>query len=276
MASIVGKEPAPTPLRITTELVEVDIPFLLSQESSKLMQAVVDFTCDALKIVNKFIAPLVRTPRGHISFRWIPRDNCVVRCPGAVRKTLTLYPVSESLELGPVQIMKLHTQFGHCDVSTLVRICKLAEKRVQENEIKRVVQSCTRSRSSGHGEKPVVSRYISRYPGEIDAIDGFRPHPENPQKHPAVLAVCMFSRFVCSRFISNSTPEQFLDVLLTGWVPLFGYPRIVLCDSARSFMGPSWNAATNNFDIELVMTPYTCIISVRVSRASCFYYETRI
>ena len=87
------------------------------------------------------------------------------------------------------------------------------------------------------------------------AIDGFSPMENNAQAFPAMICVDDYSRFVLAKFLPNMKPQSFIDVILSVWTPLFGYPQYILCDNATSYKGKEWELACESFDMCLVLAP---------------------
>ena len=146
---------------------------------------------------------------------------------------------------------RIHIQFGHASIAAIERICRLAGGKWDTALLRNVVNPRPCHRSSGPGEKPIVSRKISEFPGQTAIADLFFPETESEQSHPALIMVCDFSKFVLARFISSVNPTHCIDFLLSYWRPLFGYPNNLLCDNTTSSQGSSWQAVCRNFNIRI-------------------------
>ena len=153
------------------------------------------------------------------------------------------------------QIKKLHVQYGHADVSTILRICRIANHPCDKTTTSAIVQECACGRSSGPQEKPVVSRYLTEYTGQTVAVDTFSPSEVESAKNPAIIMVCDYSRFVMAKFLMSSRPEGYIQFLVDNWAIVFGFPQTILCDNSTTFGGAQWGAICHIFDIQLLPAP---------------------
>ena len=118
-----------------------------------------------------------------------------------------------------------------------------------------IVQKCACGRSSGPQEKPIISRYLTEYPGQAIVMDTFFPHEPEPGRFPAVIVVCNYSRFVMAKFLPSARPECYTAFLIDRWAMFSGFPQTILCDNSTTFGGPHWKAICHVFDMQLLPAP---------------------
>ena len=268
-------------LRFLTDVIDLPIPCLISRETLFDLGATIDFKTMSMFVEDQVRVPLYTTAGGHITFRWIhdPLDLTPFDSETKISKVfpsesaaavtqeeesvvggtepIEITPPEESstVQLSSREIYKVHVHFGHASVACILRICRLARQAVNEDDVRRVVQSCTCLRSTGPDERPIINRRISTFPGQTVVTDTFFPEAENSQRFPAVLFVCDYSKFVVASFLPNLKPESYVNELLGKWIPLMGFPSVILCDNATTFGGEVWEALGHVFNVVLVPAP---------------------
>ena len=212
-------------LRLRGEFVALDQPFLLPRESLFRMDSDVSFRIPNVVLKSKIAAHVSFAPIGHLAFLWKPVDSPSVGSSPATSCDVSSLDIDLDSCMISDQITKMRQKFGHADTATIVRICHISKKKINEGCVKRVAHSCSCLTPSGPGERPVVSKYVSNYPGETAVIDTCYPHPINAQRRPAFLAVDDLAEFLCCRFIPNLRPPSYSHVLLNRWIPPRGAPQ---------------------------------------------------
>ena len=243
-------------LAIEADVLELPIPFLLSQSTLHQLRAEINFADRKLTVFQKNMIPMRQSSSGHLTFQWIAEN---VDSESITQQT-TLYKIFASEEedtewISTPVLKKLHVQFGHSDFSSLKRFTDLAGKKFEREELEKLIQNCNRQMSSGPGEKPVINRYIIEYPGQTIVIDGFFPVSPGAQSNPAMICVDDYSKFAMAKCVPNLKPQSFIDVLFSIWIPLLGYPVYILCDNSTSFKGLERESVCDAFDMCLILAP---------------------
>ena len=230
-------ESQPEVLRIRVGVIKLDAPCLISRETLFSLNAAIDFSKLSLTLLNnKLPIPLQVTSGGYITFRWIHTDDD--SSPGKEpRMSMSVYPSEIAVDslLTEPEAWKLHVHFGHASVASLLGICRLAHHPVLQSTLGKVVQRCSCLRPTGPDGRPIVNRRIIAFPGQAVVTDTFFPEVADSQRRPAVLFVCDFSKFLVDAFLPNMKPESYVNELLLRWVPLMGFPSVMLCDNATTF-----------------------------------------
>ena len=131
-------------------------------------------------------------------------------------------------------ILRTHILLGHAESGTLMRIFKLAGRKVDSTEVEKILDACKCERMGSYPENPVISKYSPGVPGGTIFTDVFYPESAST---PALLIVCAFSKFVCARFSNSLKPMALISILLNNWTCLFGMPESIICDMGNSFYG---------------------------------------
>ena len=77
----------------------------------------------------------------------------------------------------------------------------------------------------------------------------------NDQAYHAMICVGDYSRFALAKFPPIVKPQSFIDVLLSVWTPLFGYPQYILRGNATYYKGKEWESVCEAFDMCLILAP---------------------
>ena len=280
--TIVGKGPggksATESLTVTMDVIELEVPLLMSKASLKSMNATLCFGPDEMLFGNSLRVPLLNTSGGHIFFDWRPHactstDSTLAKVEKVHVLDDTLRssdPTSNSLNSGnqcgdsrnlhgqgshlnASQIMKTHIHLGHAETSSLLRIFKLSGKTVSRDEVENSLAGCKCARIGNYPQNPTASKYLPEAPGQSIFLDIF--YHETSNAFPALLIVCSFTKFACARFVSSLKPIMLIGVLLNRWPCLFGMPSSIMCDRGTHFQGPEWSAFCDTYSIRLIMAP---------------------
>ena len=242
-------------LTFSIDIINLELPFLLSRQALSSLKSQIDFCSNELVIPSKGKIPLTITRSGHISCQWMPHASSVI-VGGEVSKTLcTLFPVNEDdLSLDSNALLKVHKQLGHASAATISRICKHAGKTISEKDLLQVVRDCGCGRTEAPPQIPRINRYQCTEIGETVFADIIYPDSHR-QNMPAILFVCAFSRFCLSRFVSSLKPLAIITILLEAWAVTMGMPASLVVDSGRNFMGPEWKQVCDLFDMRIITCP---------------------
>ena len=257
-------------LAIETDVISLPIPFLLSHDTLQKMNANINFRSTTLSINDYIIIPLRFSSGGHVTFTWIFEQNH----PQTVQhqsflKDMFIIDDTEHPPLNSMELRKLHIQFGHADYATMRRMIQQAGRKAEDSEMRATVRSCLCNRSSGPGERPIVSRYQSTAPGQVVFADTFSPVVSQPSKHPSVILVDSFSRFLCAKFLQNIRPSSYISILTNHWSVLFGYPPHFGVRQCDDVLRRCLEFIMQRFRYQCCTCSNESLISTRFSGASC-------
>ena len=121
-----------------------------------------------------------------------------------------------------------------------------------------MIQKCGCFRADAIPQAPRLNRYQSVAPGEEIYMDIYYPlsgEKEDARNRPAILRICVFSRFVMSRFLLNVRPQAVVSCLLNHWIPSMGAPNRIMVGHGASFQGPDWSALSEIYGLSIVTAP---------------------
>ena len=231
------------------DVIALDVPLLLSLQSLKLMQCKIDFGQSILVWPSGLPTNLTHTSNQHLSFEWYPH-----LC--ADKMAEHIYMTEEESVLAPLsrtQLIRMHVQLGHADFPAMIQLLKRAGQQVDEPLIREIILNCGCERSSDRPQRPRISKYVAKNPGEVIEMDIF--YPAGIQTKPSVITICSFSRLVMARFIPNLQPRTLVSFLLLSWSVLMGMPKYVLTDRGTPFSGEYWNQMNEIYGTIVIQAP---------------------
>ena len=149
-------------LAAESDIIDLDIPFLLARDVLDRMKDQIDFSARTVQMERKIPMDLIFPTRGHVLSEWIfePKNAPIVEEQNHLN---LIYSSScaEDTQIDQQQVRKLDIQFGHADSAALIRTLRQAKKPLDDQMIQAVVQSCRCGRSSGPGQEAVIGRNVS-------------------------------------------------------------------------------------------------------------------
>ena len=231
-------------LMLHTDVVECDIPLLLSKQTMKDVGIVIDMLHDRAMIFGKDI-PLDTTSAGHYCIP-IVMDYPV----NSVCETL----VSNSSQDIEKSLLKLHRQFGHPPKVKLVKLLEDANCWQPEynDSVNKVYDKCKSSglcRFKDKIYKPVVSLPMASEFNEKIAMD------LKLWKGKWIMHIVdMWSRFTISAFVPRKRPSDIIHALMSEWVGIFGVPKGILTDNGGEFVNKELLEVESLLNIEVLST----------------------
>ena len=220
------------PVTFETDVVDCEVPMLISLPALENMQAKIDFTNLTLTTPS-FDHKLIREGAGHLRLQL--ENNPIIVDPYTLSKDFNkTAPIkdppekhtttSDHTEVGnkrvfishenpesngnrpeqlttitPEQIKKLHLQFNHALAPAMIKIIKAANMKAEEDHIHTVIENCGCHVPHNRPQKTKVSGARAQFPGQVIHLDVFFPSLTNPQKNPFLMIVDSFSRFTMTR-----------------------------------------------------------------------------
>ena len=118
-----------------TDVVDTDIPLLLSKTTMKKPSTVTDFNKDTTMMFGKQ-QPLVKTTSGHYAIPLRKRQQIVETCPTEEVQSILICTNNSPTKK---EIIRLHRQFGHCSEQKLLKLIKSAAIWEDSDETKKLV-----------------------------------------------------------------------------------------------------------------------------------------
>ena len=232
---------------IETEVIESDIPLLLSKAFMKTIGMVINLGDDRIYWKKGEVKDLKITSTGHYAIAINKCQNFEGE-RNFMRYVLYSYGVRES----KVKALKLHKQFAHPSKERLIKLVRESGVRDMEleEEIRKLEDKCdTCMKFRRTPCRPVVSMPMARNFNDVISMDlkfwG--------DKYFLVM-VDMATRYCNASVISSKTASVIIDGVMRHWVALFGSPKKILTDNGGEFNNNEFRSMGENFNIEMICT----------------------
>ena len=199
---------AGTECEIQTDVVNSELPLLLSKESMKKAKVKLDLENDCASIFGREVQ-LQCTSSGHYC---VPIDQINVSVE-ETKSALTAVKTSEETNI----IEKLHKQFAHPSAKRLKSLLKDAGGYTEEHMdlVDKVTDDCSVCKQYKKTPgRPVVSLPLATEFNEVVAVDLKEWKPNTYFLHLVGVA----TRFSLAAVIRKKTPEVITEKIMTRWI----------------------------------------------------------
>jgi hypothetical protein len=238
--------------RVRTDVIDGEIPFLLSKSSLKEAEAVLDFVNDVLVVTGGRKIQLEHTSNGHYA---IPIGSKEVALFGGSTSHIEdavftekenpfiVYMNYEQISTGDISekraiAKKLHLQFGHpVDSNKLKSLCQDAGVTDESflHAIDDVTEACnTCSRFRKAKSRPVVSLPMASDFNEIMALD-LKFVTMNNRTTTILHMIDIFTRYSAGVVVKSKEKHVIVQAILKHWVAIFGTPASLFSDNGGEF-----------------------------------------
>ena len=216
---------------IDFDLIDSDIPLLMSKKAMKKMKMRIDLEKDTACIWGTTVE-LKTTNSGHYLLSLLG-DAEEVNIAWVLAINLEILSEKEKLK----QMKKLHKQFGHTPKAKFVTFMKDANvwHESLEKHLDMIISECRGCLIlKRRPDKPVVSMPMASTFNEKVAID-LKEVREGDKKFYILHMVDMWSRLTQSVIIERKEPREVIDKFMIKWIGVFGCPRAILNDNGGEF-----------------------------------------
>ena len=230
-------------IRIHADIVECNIPLLLSRSSMKKAGMVIDLNNDVVTVFNKDLK-LGLTSLGHYI---LPIYRCLT--PDNIESVLSVSAVHSNKR---AIAEKLHKQFAHPSSEKLIKLMKDAGRNDGElfNLVNDVTSGCeVCSKYKRQRPRPVVSLPLATAFNETVAMD-----LKTWKDKYFFVMVDLHTRFCRAVVINNKLASTISTNFLCEWISLFGAPKKILSDNGLEFGNETMRELTGNFGITILNT----------------------
>lgn len=237
---IVGKN-----VTVKTDVVDSDIPLLLSRSAMKKAGVKMDLENDTAVILGEEVA-LNITSSGHYC---IPIDKTETI---QVEEVNTVKIEVQGPEKRMLTLLKLHRQFAHPPKKRLVALLKDAGAWKDEfnDDLCEIEQKCELCKVYAKTPvRPVVALPMARNFNEKVAMD-LKQYKGRWILH----MIDMWSRYTVSMFISHKKPSNVIDALMKNWVGVFGVMGSLMTDNGGEFNSDETREITSILNIRVCTT----------------------
>ena len=234
---------------LSAEIVESDVPLLLSKDTMKTLKANMNFETDSMTIFGKQ-HKLLCTSSGHYAIPIRPAcssDDFLKTKEGHV----VLFNSGNDLE---ATARKLHQQFSHPSDKRLIDLVKTSGVNNEDlflaiNKVSEQCDTCKRYKKTP--PRPVVSLPLATEFNETVALD-LKVYENN--KTYFLHIIDHATRFSAGAVIKSKKREVIIDEFFKRWVSIFGSPMKVLGDNGGEFANSDFVDMCQNLNVNFVTT----------------------
>ena len=239
-AVIAGKD-----VTIKTDVVESDIPLLLSRTAMKKAAIKLDLENDTAKIMGEDVA-LNLTSSGHYCIPIDRSEKVPVESVCAVNlKDLSQQDRQKTL-------LKLHRQFAHPTKKRLIALLQDAGVWNDEYEaiLSNIADNCDLCKMYARTpSRPVVGMPMATKFNEKVAMDLKRWNDRW-----ILHIIDMWSRYTLSVFVDRKRPRDIIDALMTNWIGKFGVMKALMTDNGGEFNSDEMREVTSILNVQMCTT----------------------
>ncbi|XP_057310466.1 uncharacterized protein LOC130648431 [Hydractinia symbiolongicarpus] len=235
--NMAGKE-----CEIVTDIVECDIPLLLSKTAMKKADMKLDLVNDTAEISGTLV-DLQNTTSGHYC---VPLKEDEVCLSNSIL-------INESFKEKEKKVVKLHKQFGHPTAKRLASL--LVDAKLYDEDCKRILdqieQDCeTCKKFKQTPPRPVVSLPLATDFNQCVVMD-LKEWVKS--KIRLFYLIDAATRFTLATVIRSKLPSVIIDKTMQLWIGNgFGVPGRLLADNGGEFANEEYRDMCDNLNIEVL------------------------
>ena len=239
---------------IEANIVECELPLLLSKPALKRVGAVLDFQNDAI-VFNGEKIKLIETKSGHYGVPICVKRQLVSDGIGIKKPKLILTVTEETLfgtDLNEMKkkAIKLHRQFSHAPAYKLITLLKTGGFNRQNffKVLEEVCENCELClRYKKPKPRPVVGLPCGKKFNDTVALD-----LKTLDFHNNVHMLHMIdsvTRFSVGKIVRNKRKETIAAAMCSGWIALFGKADRFMADNGGEFANEEYTELCERFNI---------------------------
>ena len=233
--------------KIELDVIESDIPLLLSKDAMKDLGITLDMKNDRGTINGKPLI-LTTTSAGHYTIDLLNNKEEL--------KEVCIAELEENNDKNQTKaLLKIHKQFGHRPKNQFVTILKEAGQWQEKfsDMIDKIMDSCEgcimRKRSP---DRPAVAPPLSSDFGQVLCID-LKIWDHNKGIY-ILYMIDHFTRYQVAAIVKSKEPEAIVNAITLKWLPVFGRVDSILSDNGGEFCNEEMREVSSLLNIELKTT----------------------
>lgn len=239
-------------IMLETDVVEKEIPLLLSKHTMKKFGSILDTRTDTVQMFGENIN-LRNTSSGHYAMPISSKCNLL----NSLEENNSMKMVFMSEIKCPDRItiaLKLHRQFAHPTPERLIKLVNqsdLASDNQLKKEIHKVSQSCeTCLRFKKAPPRPCVGMPNATKFNEVVSMD-IKFYHGTPILH--LIDVC--TRYSVSSIVKNKKASTIIEEIFKNWISIFGPPDKFLSDNGTEFGNQEFRDMAEAVNINACTSP---------------------
>ena len=212
-----------TKVNLETDIVEADIPLLLSKYSMKKADTTIDFSTDMVTMFGEKIK-LNFASSGHYMVPLFPEHEILT--------ATVIEKLGEGSSLKK-NATKLHLQFGHASGHRIIQLLKDAGNNDEDlfKIVNDVVEECDICKLYHKNKsRPVVGFNLARDFNEVVSMD-----LKFIESHGILHLIDNATKFSSAAVLKSKRKEEIVEKLFQHWIQIFGSPDNFLSDNGGEF-----------------------------------------
>ena len=168
-------------LNIRADVVATPAPFPISLKTLQSLSAQIDFRSHVIMIPSQGNIICEHSPSGHLLLpgeaesmsnhtRAIfagASESLDVDGPNRSEVNIRDSDYNLNVDLGAVQLQKLHRQMGHCSKASLLKLLQAPKRKFSQSHLDQVYAKCKCQHTVGRITPPLVSSVLARRAGKL-------------------------------------------------------------------------------------------------------------
>ena len=212
-------------VKLETEVVDADIPLLLSKEAMKKSDTTIDFANDTVTMFGENIK-LSLASSGHYMINLFPEKEVLIATTDEIGS-------NENEKELKKMATKLHLQFGHAPAHRIIELLKDAGKQDDKlsKQIQSVVQDCDTCKIYQKAKnRPVVSFNLAKDFNEVISMD-----LKFIESHGILHIIDNATKFSSAAVLKGKKKEEIVEKIFLHWIQVFGSPENFFSDNGGEF-----------------------------------------
>ena len=235
-------------ISIMTDVVDTNIPLLLSKDSMKSAKTEINFVTDEVKMFGE-TQNVHFTKSGHYA---LPLNGAKGILDGLDRLNCKINLFTEGLDKKKIAV-KLHSQFGH---PSKIRLMKLLKRAGRDGDleliekIEEVYKECDICKAYAKPEPvpkvgfPLADEFNETVAMDLKFFDG----------KIILHLVDHLTRFSTGIICKSKEPKEIVSAIIRSWVSIFGPPRKFLMDNGGEFANETMIEFAESMNIRILTT----------------------
>ena len=233
--------------KIELDVIESDIPLLLSKDAMKDLGITLDMKNDRGTINGKPLI-LTTTSAGHYTVDLINNKE-------EINEVCIAELENDNKKDQMKALIKIHKQFGHRPKKQFVTILKEAQQWQDKfsamiDEIMDGCEGCIMRKRSP--DRPAVAPPLSNDFGQVLCID-LKVWDKNRGIY-ILYMIDHFTRYQMATIVKSKEPETIVNAILTKWLPVFGRVDRILSDNGGEFCNEEMRELGSQLNAVLLTT----------------------
>ena len=237
---------------LTVDVVDVDVPLLISKKTLKDAGAVINFHDDTITMFGRK-ETLLESQSGHYH---IPVHNHidVKEKSDSVYSLITFIMNTE--ENDEKRARKIHRHFSHARKEKLQKLLEDGGwwNQSMSKALSEVEEKCKVCKIFPKPySRPVVGFSYAKAFNDVIGMD-LKDFHNRGKKYKLMNIVDLCTRFCQCVRVSSKKKEEIIEALMRSWIQIFGPPSKVLSDNGGEFLNEDMVELADKFGIKIKMT----------------------